>query len=116
MIEDTVDKIFDTYDHSGDGQLSQEDAKAFIKDSLNVLMLKAKAESDGQDDIDLDLEDAKSTLEEDHWRLFTLFDPEYSKKQPDVHDDEYAGKITKGDMKLFLAFLLGDDEQPIQSN
>ena len=110
MIEDTVEKIFDTYDHSGDGKLSQDDAKAFIKDCLNVLMLKAKADSGGQDDIDFDLEDAKSTLEEDHWRLFTIFDPEYSKKSPEEHDDEYAGKITKSDMKLFLAFLLEDEE------
>ena len=46
-------------------------------------MLKAKADSEGDDDIDLDLEDAKSTLEEDHWRLFTLFDPEYKQKNPD---------------------------------
>ena len=110
MIEDTVEKIFDTYDHSGDGKLSQDDAKAFIKDSLSVLILKAKAESGGQDDIDIDLEDELTTLEEDHWRLFTIFDPEYAQKDPDQHDDEYAGKITKGDMKLFLAFLLEDDE------
>ena len=78
-------------------------------------MLKAKADSEGDDDIDLDLEDAKSTLEEDHWRLFTIFDPEYKQKNPDQHDDEYGGKITKADMKLFLQFMLDDQDQPIQS-
>ena len=77
MIGDTVERIWDTYDCDGDDKLSIEEAKAFIKDSLNVLILKAKANNEGKDDIDLDLEDAMQTLEEDHWRLFTLFDPEY---------------------------------------
>ena len=115
MINETIYRIWDTYDCDGDDKLSQEEAKAFIKDSLCVLMLKAKKEIDGEivDDCSLDLEEAKESLEEDYWRLFTLFDPEYLAQPANEHDQEYAGYITKDDMLHFLRFLLG--EEPINS-
>ena len=112
MIDSTIDMIWDTYDCDGDDKLSSEEAHCFIKDSLNVLILKDKAGApEGEDDIDLDLLDAKQSLDEDYWRLFTLFDAEFKSKEPDEHDEEYTGCVTKEDMKHFLTYLLEDEHE-----
>ena len=89
MIEQCVEKIWDTYDCDGDDRLSVEEALPFFKDTLNVLRLKEKKCNEGDEDFDLDLQDAVDTLKEDFWRLFTIFDPEFESKKPDQLDHEF---------------------------
>ena len=111
IIQQTVYHIWDTYDCDGDDKLSPKEAQAFFKDALNCLVLKQSGTKEAPD-IDLDLEEAVDTLNEDYWRLYAVFDPEFRVKNGDEHDDEYEGYLTKDSMVHFIKFLLSDEPIP----